>query len=252
MRFENKTVIITGGGRGIGRAAASAFLREGACAVVVDKDRAAGEDCISSLSAAGPILFVHGNIADESVAQAAADTAAGEFGGLDFLVNNAAESAGGKIDKLSLSDWNRVLGTNLTAAFLFTKACAPLLRSRRGAIVNITSTRAVMSEPDTEAYSASKGGLLAFTHATAVSLGPEIRVNSVSPGWIDTSLWQPSGEVRQPMHSQADMLQHPAGRVGCPEDITSLILFLCSSDAGFITGADFTADGGMTRKMIYV
>jgi hypothetical protein len=141
---------------------------------------------------------------------------------------------------------------NLTAAFLFSKHSAALLRKSRGAIVNIASTRALMSEPNTEAYSASKGGIAALTHALALSLGPEVRVNCVSPGWIDVREWRKRSRREKAKLSAADHLQHPAGRVGGPEDIASLVSFLVSPEAGFITGANIVADGGMTRKMIYV
>jgi hypothetical protein len=144
---------------------------------------------------------------------------------------------------LSLADWQRVLATNLTSAFLLVRATEDLLRASRGAVVTIASTRARMSEPDTESYSASKGGLVALTHALAVSLGPEVRVNCVSPGWIDTR-----GEALRP----EDHAQHPAGRVGRPEDVAALVAWLVGPESGFVTGAEFVIDGGMTRKMIYV
>ena len=135
-----------------------------------------------------------------------------------------------------------VLGTNLTSTFLLVRAAEAMLRAARGAVVTIASTRARQSEPDTESYSASKGGLLALTHALAVSLGPEVRVNCVSPGWIET---------RGAALSAEDHAQHPAGRVGRPEDVAALVAWLCGPESGFVTGAEFVTDGGMTRKMIY-
>jgi NAD(P)-dependent dehydrogenase (short-subunit alcohol dehydrogenase family) len=146
------------------------------------------------------------------------------------------------LEQLSLAEWQRVLGTNLTSGFLLARAAAKLLRQSKGSIVNIASTRAHMSERDTEAYSATKGGLLALTHALAISLGPDIRVNCVSPGWIDVS-----GEALRP----EDHAQHPAGRVGTVRDVASLVAWLIGPDAGFVTGGEFVVDGGMTRKMIY-
>jgi NAD(P)-dependent dehydrogenase (short-subunit alcohol dehydrogenase family) len=144
-----------------------------------------------------------------------------------------------------------VLAVNLTGPLLCAKHAASYLRKARGSIVNIASTRAFMSEPDTEAYSASKGGIAALTHSLAMSLGPEVRVNCISPGWIDTGSWKKTSRRRQETLSEADHGQHPAGRVGRPEDIASLAAFLASPQASFITGANFMVDGGMTRKMIY-
>jgi NAD(P)-dependent dehydrogenase (short-subunit alcohol dehydrogenase family) len=162
--------------------------------------------------------------------------------GLDLLVNNAgvAQAQSGPVEDLSLADWNRWIGTNLTGAFLMARAAVPHLRRARGAVVNVTSTRAMMSEPDSEAYAASKGGLTALTHALAISLGPEVRVNAVAPGWIDTG----GGALRA-----RDPAQHPAGRVGRVEDVAEAVLYLAG--AGFVTGQVLVADGGMTRKMIY-
>jgi NAD(P)-dependent dehydrogenase (short-subunit alcohol dehydrogenase family) len=146
------------------------------------------------------------------------------------------------VEKLSLERWNRRIGVNLTGAFLMAKHAVPHLRRARGAMVNIASTRAIQSEPDTEAYSASKGGLVALTHALAMSLGPAVRVNCVSPGWIS----------HQPIRRRKDHAQHPAGRVGRDPDVAELVAYLLSDAAGFVTGQNFVIDGGMTRKMIYV
>ena len=146
------------------------------------------------------------------------------------------------IEKLSLAEWSSVLATNLTSTFLLARAGLTMLRANQGTIVTIASTRAHMSEPDTESYSASKGGLLALTHSLAVSLGPDIRVNCVSPGWIDTKSSSLSDEVHR---------QHPAGRVGNPADVAALVAWLVGPESGFVTGAEFVVDGGMTRKMIY-
>jgi len=157
--------------------------------------------------------------------------------------NNAgiASPANGPVEKLRLTEWNRRIGVNLTGAFLMAKHAAPHLRRARGAIVNIASTRALQSEPDTEAYAASKGGLVALTHALAMSLGPQVRVNCISPGWI----------AHTPVKKK-DHQQHPVGRVGRDRDVAELVAFLLSDAAGFATGANYVLDGGMTRKMIYV
>ncbi|WP_376097329.1 SDR family oxidoreductase [Roseomonas sp. CCTCC AB2023176] len=143
---------------------------------------------------------------------------------------------------LALEDWSRVIATNLTSTYLLARAAEDLLRAAHGSIVAIASTRAHQSEPDTESYAASKGGLVALTHALAISLGPEIRTNVISPGWINVTGDEPS---------RRDHEQHPAGRVGRPEDIAALAAWLLGPESGFVTGAEFVSDGGMTRKMIY-
>jgi NAD(P)-dependent dehydrogenase (short-subunit alcohol dehydrogenase family) len=174
------------------------------------------------------------------------------FGGVDLLVNNAATCVRAPLAEMSLEQWNRVLAVNLTGMFLCAKHAAPSLRERRGNIVNIASTRALMSEPNFEAYAASKGGVVAFTHALALSLGAEVRVNCISPGWIEVGDWQSSRRRRTPEHSEADRRQHPVGRVGTPDDIAALVAFLASPDAGFITGQNIVVDGGVSKRMIYV
>jgi NAD(P)-dependent dehydrogenase (short-subunit alcohol dehydrogenase family) len=145
-----------------------------------------------------------------------------------------------------------VIAVNLTGMFLLVKYTLPCFRNGKGAIVNIASTRASMSEADTEAYSASKGGVVALTHALALSLGPKIRVNCISPGWIETLSGKKKSRREFPKFSAADHGQHPAGRVGTTEDVAEMALFLLSDKAGFITGQNFVVDGGMTKKMIYV
>ena len=182
------------------------------------------------------------DVSDEgSVREAFGALAAFLDGGLGLLVNNAgiAGPDNGPVEDLALADWNRVIATNLTGAFLMTRAAVPALRQGRGSIVNMASTRAFMSEPDTEAYAATKGGLVALTHALAVSLGPEVRVNAVAPGWISGA-----DDLRDEDHAQ-----HPAGRVGRVADVAGTVLWLAG--AGFVTGQTVAVDGGMTRKMIY-
>jgi NAD(P)-dependent dehydrogenase (short-subunit alcohol dehydrogenase family) len=187
---------------------------------------------------------VSGDTSLEVTAQRAVEKTIERFGRLDALINNAGVSTLGKfsVTDLPLEEWNRVIGVNLTGCFLMAKYTAPFLRKTKGAIVNIASTRAMMSEPDSEAYAASKGGVVALTHALAASLGPDVRVNCISPGWIETR--------EEAEHSAADRAQHPAGRVGTPQDIAELAAYLIS--AGFVTGQNVVADGGMTKKMIYV
>ncbi len=228
-----KVALVTGGARGIGAAVAARFAADGWRVVIADRDMAAP---------AHPARCVQADVADEAAIAALVDGIAAEEGQLDALVCNAGFMIRKPLRDLSLADWNAVLGTNLTSAFLLTRAAETLLRAARGAVVTIASTRARQSEPDTESYSASKGGLVALTHALAVSLGPEVRVNCVSPGWIET---------RGATLSAADHAQHPVGRVGTPADVAALVAWLCGPESGFVTGAEFVTDGGMTRKMIY-
>jgi NAD(P)-dependent dehydrogenase (short-subunit alcohol dehydrogenase family) len=175
-----------------------------------------------------------------------------KFGRIDLLVNNAAIHANKPISQLEISEFRRVIDVNLTGSFICAKTCEEELRKTKGSIINICSTRAFQSEANTEAYSASKGGIFALTHSLAVSLGPEIRVNCISPGWIDVSAVRKSQTAKQEPLSEADHKQHPAGRVGVAEDIARMVLFLANEENSFITAQNFIVDGGMTRKMIYV
>lgn len=238
-------VLVTGGARGIGKAIVQRFLQAGARVAFLDVDVAAGEQSARDLSSLGDVLFVPADVADPQAVRHALEVIGRHFGSLRVLVNNAAlaDPASGDPGALSLERWNRVLAVNLTGPFLCVQASLELLRRDGGVIVNIASTRALQSEPETEAYSASKGGLVALTHALANSLGPRIRVNCISPGWIATEGTR---------LSEADHRQHPAGRVGVPEDIAAMVLHLASPAGEFITGANLVIDGGMTRKMIYL
>ena len=233
-----RVALVTGGARGIGAAIAARLARDGYHLIIADLH--APEDAILG-------RHVICDVADESdIAALMTDIRARE-GRLDALVCNAGINVRKPVEELSLAEWSRVLATNLTSSFLLVRSAAALLRAgngqrRQGAVVTVASTRAHMSEPDTEAYAASKGGLVALTHALAVSLGPHIRVNCISPGWIRTK-----GEAPRP----EDHTDHPAGRVGTAEDVAALAAFLLGPDSGFITGAEFTVDGGMTRKMKY-
>lgn len=243
--------LVTGAAQGIGRAILQRFLAEGHTVFGIDHDLAAIKGA-AKLPACRHARFLPGDVASEKDAGEAIRRVGEECGRLDVLVNNAGISAmGTSVEKLSLDEWNRVLAVNLTGAFLFSRAAVPLLRSGGGGvIVNIASTRALMSEPCSEAYAASKGGLLSLTHALAASLGPAIRVNCVSPGWIDVSAWK-TPPVSPAVLSPGDHAQHPCGRVGRPEDIASMVAFLAHPDNSFITGRNFVVDGGMTAKMIY-
>ncbi|MFO7703603.1 MAG: SDR family oxidoreductase [Halopseudomonas sp.] len=243
--------LVTGAARGIGKGIAASLLRAGWSVVLTDVDEPAGQAAAEELARLGTVEFIAMDVSDEASVLACIERIEGDFGQLDGLVNNAgiADPDNGPIEQLSLEAWNRWLGTNLTGAFLVAKHAIPMLRETGGAIVNIASTRALQSEAHTEAYAASKGGLVALTHALAVSLGPTIRVNAVSPGWIDTR--ENAQQQSDPLRA-VDHQQHAVGRVGQPRDIGALVVFLLGPSAGFITGQNLVADGGMTRQMIYV
>jgi hypothetical protein len=251
MSTARKVVIVTGGAQGLGKGVAARLLADGYGVVVADDDAEAGPEALGELG--GASWFVATDVADEASVAACVAAAVANGGRLDAVVNNAgiARAPRVPVEQLTLESWNRQLGVNLTGAFLMAKHAAPHLRATRGAIVNVASTRALQSEANTEAYSASKGGLVALTHALAVSLGPDVRVNCVSPGWIDVSGWQKRSTRKQVALSAADHAQHPAGRVGTPADIAAMVAFLLSDAAGFVTGQNFVVDGGMTKKMIY-
>lgn len=248
-----KTALITGAGAGIGRAAALHFAGAGWQVAALDIDEMAlGE--LADLLPDSRLLPVRCDAGDEQAVEAAFREVGEWTEGLDLLVNNSgiADPYCGPLQKLALADWNRWIDASLTAAFLCSRAAIPLLRKRAPAsVVNITSTRAIQSEPDTFAYAAAKGGLAALTHAMAVSLGPDIRVNAVAPGWIETGPWQKQSDRTEPKHSKKAREQHPVGRVGVPDDIVSAIAWLAGDGAGFVTGQQIVVDGGMTTRMIY-
>ena len=235
----NKVVLITGAGHGIGAATAMRLSHEGWKVVLADVDSA----MLGNVAKPTNGLAVTCDVGVEEDVQRLIDTSLDQFGRIDAIVSNAGINPRGPLSELSLETWNRVLAVNLTAAFLLARAAEQALRAAKGAMVLISSTRAHMSEPDTLPYSASKGGLVALTHALAMTLAPDVRVNCISPGWIDTGK---SGPLTPEDHAQ-----HPVGRVGQTEDIAAAVAYLLSDGAGFITGAELIIDGGMTRKMIY-
>jgi len=241
MPTAKPVALITGGAKGIGRAIARHLLASGWHVAIIDL---ANSGLRRVLARDRDILAIEGDVREEHTASDAVAATIHRFHHLDAVVSNAGIMVREPLRRLTLAEWHRVLDTNLTATFLLARAAEKPLRKARGAIVTIASTRASMSEPNTESYSASKGGLLALTHALAMSLAPEVRVNCVSPGWIETRDY--SGLRRK------DHKQHPAGRVGRPGDVAEIVSWLLDGKrSGFVTGANFVIDGGMTRKMIY-
>ncbi|MGZ3323794.1 MAG: SDR family oxidoreductase [Xanthobacteraceae bacterium] len=241
-RAQAPVAIVTGAARGIGRAIAHHLLDGGWHIGAVDLPQAGLKRSYNRYGRS--VVLIEGDVADEETARRAVKAVTDKFNRLDALVSNAGVMVRKPLRQLTLAEWRKVLDTNLTATFLFARAAERPLRAAGGAIVTIASTRALMSEPNTESYSASKGGLLALTHALAISLGPDVRVNCVSPGWIVT---KPGEKLRRKDHQQ-----HPVGRAGWPQDIAEMVAFLLDGKrAGFITGTNVVVDGGMTRKMIY-
>jgi NAD(P)-dependent dehydrogenase (short-subunit alcohol dehydrogenase family) len=245
---------ITGAGQGIGRAIAFRFADAGYAISFVDPDEEAGRETARMLAARkAKSLYMRVDIADARKVEQWVKRTTQKLGCPDVLVNNAGINRRAPFLELAAADFDRVIAVNLRGTFLCAQGFARKMaeRGKGGAIVNIASTRAFMSEPGTEAYTASKGGIVALTHAMAISLAPHrIRVNCVSPGWIETRDWQYTPRAKKPVHSERDRLQHPVGRVGRPDDIAEACLFL-ANQAGFVTGQNLIVDGGMTVKMIY-
>ncbi|MDF3980855.1 SDR family oxidoreductase [Luteibacter sp. PPL554] len=250
--WPGKVVLITGGAQGIGKGIAEAVLAAGGSVAIGDLDAEAGRACLDEWNVGERATFLVLDVSREASVKRFVDTARHRLGRIDGLVNNAgiAGPVNGPLEKLSWAEWKRRIDTNLGGVFLCSKHALPELKKTGGAIVNIASSRAHQSEPDTEAYAASKGGIVAFTHALAVSAGP-VRVNAINPGWVVVDAWQKPSRRRKPKLSAADHAQHPVGRVGYPPDIGALAVFLLSSQAGFITGENITVDGGIARRMHY-
>lgn len=246
MNFRGKTVIVTGAGKGIGRCIAQGYAYTGAKVVIADINEITGNETSEQIKrTGGDSLYIRTDISVPSEIEMMVKKSDDKYGRIDILVNNAAVNRWSSPYELPVEEWDRIINTNLRSVFLCSRAAAVVMkRNGGGAIVNISSTRAIMSEPDSEAYAASKGGVIALTHAMSVSLSKDrIRVNAISPGWIETENYAALRDV--------DHEQHIAGRVGKPEDIASACRFLTSAESGFITGANLIIDGGMTRKMIY-
>ena len=244
-------IIITGGAQGIGKITTIELLKQDYCISVFDEDIEALNEMRAEINSKQCSIY-HVNVADEKNVTNAISESVKTFGSLYGLINNAGISINKPITELTLNEWQKVIGTNLTGAFLCSKYALPYLEKSKGCVINLASTRAFQSEPNTEAYSASKGGIFAFTHALAMSAAPNVRVNCISPGWIDVSGVKKTSVAQQANLSKSDHEQHPAGRVGNGEDIARTILFLLDKRNDFITAQNFVIDGGMTRKMIYV
>ncbi len=244
---KHHVALVTGGAGLIGEAICRALLEKGMAVVIADCDRQRAALLASGLTDAGPVVAITTDVTDDASVKNCLKQCLDLFGRLDVLVNNAGIATAGAtpVEELALEDWQRILQVNLTGSFLMVRHAVPHLRRTGGSIINIASTRALQSEPHTEAYSASKGGLVALTHALAISLGPSVRVNCISPGWISAA--DNSSETLRGVDHQ----QHPVGRIGRPEDIAAMVAYLATSEAAFITGQNFVVDGGMTRKMIY-
>ena len=223
--FKNKVAVITGGAHGIGKCIAEEFKKNGAEVCIIDK--AEGEHYV-------------GDIGEKAVLEEFADYVIKKYGRVDYLINNALPLMKG-IDECSYEEFQYALSVGVTAPFYLSKLFMPYF-SQGSSIINISSSRDRMSQPQTESYAAAKGGIAALTHALAVSLAGKVRVNAISPGWIDTNYT---------VYEGSDAVQQPAGRVGNPLDIANMVLFLCSDKAGFITGENICIDGGMTKQMIY-
>lgn len=246
MSFAGKVVIVTGAGNGIGKVVALRYAERGASVVVVDKEEAQAAETGRLINKAGGDALVQvADLRKANEIEHMMNAAAERFGRIDILINNAGISIWKSPYDLTIEEWDSVVGTNLKGTFLCSREAAKYMRKQGGgSIVNLASTRALMSEPHSEAYAASKGGILSLTHALAISLGPDrIRVNAISPGWIETGEYSELREI--------DHLQHPAGRVGKPEDIARACFYLTDPENDFITGENVVIDGGMTRKMMY-
>ena len=225
MRFKNKVAVITGGAHGIGKEIAEEFAAEGATVHIIYKT---------------PGNWFVGDISNKETLERFAAEVLEKSGHVDFLINNALPLMKG-IDECNWEEFSYALAVGVTAPFYLTKLLAPHF-ANGASVINISSSRDRMSQPQTESYTAAKGGIAALTHAMAISLAEKARVNSISPGWIDTT-----GSII----TGADAIQQPVGRVGKPKDIAEMVLFLCSEKAGFITGENICIDGGMTKLMIY-
>lgn len=247
MNYKGKVAIITGAGKGIGCQLAIRYANEGASVILAEIDSETGKETENLISGnGGNALFVKTDVSDHNDIEELFKVISSEFKRCDILINNAGISIWKSPLELSVNEWDKVINTNLRSTFLCSREAAKLMKENGGgSIINIASTRAFMSEPGSEAYAATKGGIVALTHALAASFAEyNIRVNCISPGWIET------GDYSR--LSEADHKQHFSGRVGKPEDIAKACFYLTAPENEFINGTNIIIDGGMTRKMIYV
>lgn len=247
MDFLNKTVIVTGAGQGIGKGIALLYAEKGANVVIADIDEIAGSKTVDVIKEKeGNALFVKTDVKVEDDIIRLMEIANLTFGQIDILINNAGKSVFKSPYELSIEEWDDIINTNLRSVFLASREAAKYMRNNKegGSIVNIASTRAIMSEPNSEAYAATKGGIVALTHALAASFSADrITVNAISPGWIETGDYFKLRKI--------DHEQHLSKRVGRPDDIARACLYLTAKENDFVTGINLVMDGGMTRKMIY-
>uniref|UniRef100_A0A7C5UX21 SDR family oxidoreductase n=1 Tax=Ignisphaera aggregans TaxID=334771 RepID=A0A7C5UX21_9CREN len=252
-RFNGKVCVVTGGARGIGAAIAYRFGLEGCRVAIIDVDEDAASYRVKDFREKGiEAMYLKADVSIEAEIARAMEAIYSRYGAINILVNNAGIGFSGKeLEQQSYDEWRRVIDVNLTGIWICSKHAVKYMKKSGGVIINIASTRAIQSEPNTEPYSASKGGVVALTHALAISLAKyRIRVIAISPGWIDTSEWQIP--PKKPELTSLDHLWHPAGRVGKPEDIAAIVAFLASDEAAWITGVNIVVDGGITSKMVYM
>jgi len=244
MNFSGKVVVVTGAGNGIGKTVAIEYAKKGAKVVVAEVEREAGQRTSDQINQdGGNAIFIKTDVRNPEEIEDLFSAAARECGSVDIVINNAGVSRWKDPLELTVEEWDDIINTNLRSVFLCTREAAKYMKNG-GAVVNIASTRALMSEPNSEGYAATKGGIVALTHAMAVSLGEKgIRVNAISPGWIETNNY---AQLRAVDHAQ-----HPAKRVGKPLDIAKGCFYLTNPENDFVTGQNIVIDGGMTIKMIY-
>ncbi|KNH22110.1 3-ketoacyl-ACP reductase [Priestia megaterium] len=247
MSFKDLVVVVTGAANGIGKDVSRSYAKQGAKVVLADMDATEGERHAEAIQRqGGEAIFVKTDVRKEDDILNLVEKTVSTYGTIHILINNAGVSRWKSPYELTIDEWDDIINTNLRSVFLCSREAAKVMRKNEsgGSIVNLASTRATMSEPHTEAYAATKGGIVALTHALAISLGDDnITVNAISPGWIETSDYDGLREI--------DHTQHPSNRVGTPADISRACMYLTNSENDFVTGANIVVDGGMTRKMIY-
>ena len=238
MKYKNYGVVVTGGGHGIGNAIIEEFVREGAKVCFIDINADYGKSLVSE-----SVFFFHGDVYLEDDLNQFICFCKEKLERIDVLVNNACVSHQGILNQCNYQEFQKSLSIGVTAPYYLSLQCQDELKKNKGSIINIASSRAFQSEPNTESYTSAKGGIVALTHALAISLSGQVRVNCIAPGWIDVNDTE--------SFSKEDETAIPVGRVGKPIDIARMVMFLCSEDAGFITGETFVVDGGMSKRMIY-